>query len=319
MSYLELINHFWKLNKENTFSAMETQLYFKLLDTCNSLNWKNPFTHSNGYICGELGITEKTLIRSRQNLKEFGLIDFRSGQIKRQITEYLIPGAPCEAELKAAFYKRQQADAKIYGGGPNIFNPGDSRNGCKNSSLSDSLNGSLNNSLNGNQSDSLSDSLSGSENPDILRVNRKDIDEEENFKEPDGSSSTDDDPEVTVNYVFNQYNSICKNVTRAKALSEARRKMIGARLREHGYKAVMEMLIIASKSDFMSGANKRSWVANIDWMFKPTNFVKVLDGIYNNRPSGATTDNFYARPSNLEIIEETYNNLMADERYSSCR
>lgn len=92
MNYIELINRFWKMNKEECFTANETQLYFKLLDTCNSLGWKNPFNHSNGYICGELGISEPTFLRCRNKLKQVGLIDFVSGKVKRQKTVYTVLG-----------------------------------------------------------------------------------------------------------------------------------------------------------------------------------------------------------------------------------
>ena len=80
------------MNKEECFTANETQLYFKLLDTCNSLGWKNPFNHSNGYICGELGISEPTFLRCRNKLKQVGLIDFISGKVKRQKTVYTLLG-----------------------------------------------------------------------------------------------------------------------------------------------------------------------------------------------------------------------------------
>lgn len=92
MNYIELINNFWRLNKEHSFTSNETQVYFKLLDTCNSLGWKNPFNQSNLFICAECGMSEPTLIRVRNSLKQLGLIDFISGKIKRQFTNYTILG-----------------------------------------------------------------------------------------------------------------------------------------------------------------------------------------------------------------------------------
>lgn len=92
MNYIELINNFWRLNKEHSFTSNETQVYFKLLDTCNSLGWKNPFNQSNLFICAECGMSEPTLIRVRNSLKQLGLIDFISGKVKRQFTNYTIIG-----------------------------------------------------------------------------------------------------------------------------------------------------------------------------------------------------------------------------------
>ena len=92
MTYIELINRYWKLNKECSFTPYETHLYFKLLDTCNSLGWKNPFNQSNRYICGEIGVSEPKLIDLRNKLKQYGLIDFESGKVKREKTQYFILG-----------------------------------------------------------------------------------------------------------------------------------------------------------------------------------------------------------------------------------
>jgi hypothetical protein len=92
MNYIELINNFWRLNKEYSFTAAETQLYFKLIDTCNVLGWKNPFSQSNLFICAECGMSEPTLIRTRNTLKNQGLLEFTSGKIKRQFTSYHILG-----------------------------------------------------------------------------------------------------------------------------------------------------------------------------------------------------------------------------------
>lgn len=88
MNYIELINNFWQANKEHCFTGNETALYFYLLHTCNSLGWKNPFKHSNGYITGTLGISEKTLIASRNSLKQANLIDFDSSKGRRVLTSY---------------------------------------------------------------------------------------------------------------------------------------------------------------------------------------------------------------------------------------
>ena len=40
------------------------------------------------------------------------------------------------------------------------------------------------------------------------------------------------------------------------------------------------MLLIASKSKFLLGENPKGWVAWFDWMFKPENFINILEGSY---------------------------------------
>jgi hypothetical protein len=90
MSYIELINQFWALNKEHSFTANETSLYFALLDTCNELGWKNPFNQSNSYLCMKCNFSENTFTRARNVLNQKGLIDFKSEPGRRRKTSYKI-------------------------------------------------------------------------------------------------------------------------------------------------------------------------------------------------------------------------------------
>ncbi|SHN45883.1 hypothetical protein [Chitinophaga sp. CF418] len=90
MNYIELINQFWRHNEEHSFTPSEVAVYFYLLNTANRLMWKNPFGQSNGYITNALGISEPTLIRARNSLKQFGLIDFRSEKGRRHQVQYIL-------------------------------------------------------------------------------------------------------------------------------------------------------------------------------------------------------------------------------------
>jgi len=87
MNYIALINQFWQLRREVTFSSTEADLYFYLLDISNGRNWKNPFQQSNTLICATIGVSEKPLITARNRLKQHGLIDFTPG-VKRSPSTY---------------------------------------------------------------------------------------------------------------------------------------------------------------------------------------------------------------------------------------
>lgn len=91
------------------------------------------------------------------------------------------------------------------------------------------------------------------------------------------------DPEVPASKIIDQYNQVCKNLQPAKILTEKRRKAIQARFRQHGYGQILKMLENASKSSFLAGQNNRGWTADIDWLFKPENFVKTLEGKYDDK------------------------------------
>jgi hypothetical protein len=88
LNYIDLVNQIWILNKEHCFKPSEFSLYFHLLDVSNSLGWKNPFKQGNLVICATIGVSEPVLQRSRQKLADSGLINFKSGKVKGQVTEY---------------------------------------------------------------------------------------------------------------------------------------------------------------------------------------------------------------------------------------
>lgn len=90
MNYIDLIKQIWHLNKEYCFKPSELALYFHLLDVSNSLGWKNPFKQGNLYICVTIGMSEPVLQRSREKLVKSGLIQFKSGKVKGEITEYTL-------------------------------------------------------------------------------------------------------------------------------------------------------------------------------------------------------------------------------------
>jgi hypothetical protein len=261
MTYLELINRFWKLNKEVSFTAYETQLYFKILDTCNSLGWKNPFNQSNRYICGEVGISEPKLIELRNKLKQYGLIDFISGKKKRELTQYLVLGL---TEF------------------------------------------SLNSSLTNSQNDSLSDSLNSPNRLDNIR-HRKDKEKIKNKEDKSSNTTPEGEGSVKSSFIVDEYNRICLNLPRRKILTPKISQMIQARLREHGLQNVIQMMENASKSSFLAGQNGK-FTADLEWIFRPENFVKVLEDKYANKQS-LNGNNNRARDPKLAAEVGTYGDL----------
>ena len=68
-----------------------------------------------------------------------------------------------------------------------------------------------------------------------------------------------------------------------RSIDGQRRSGTMARIREHGKPAFAEAVKKAAASDFLNGKNDRGWVADFDWIIKPNNFIKVLEGNYDNR------------------------------------
>ena len=62
-----------------------------------------------------------------------------------------------------------------------------------------------------------------------------------------------------------------------------RYKMLKARINEFGIEKVIEAIESINNSDFLKGQNDRAWIITFDWLIKPNNFTKVLEGNYLNK------------------------------------
>ncbi len=80
------------------------------------------------------------------------------------------------------------------------------------------------------------------------------------------------------------YHSICKSFPSVRSLSEARKKAIKARLNTYSLDDFKTVFENAEASAFLKGSNDRNWSANFDWLIADKNFVKVLEGNYQDKP-----------------------------------
>lgn len=82
-----------------------------------------------------------------------------------------------------------------------------------------------------------------------------------------------------------------KEITKIKQLTSARKASIKARLKESSETEVFAAIDKTSESDFLNGCGNREFKASFDWLFRPRNYIKVLEGNYdNNRKNKASAD-----------------------------
>ncbi len=74
-------------------------------------------------------------------------------------------------------------------------------------------------------------------------------------------------------------------IPRVQRITERRKGYIESRCREYGKEAIMKVIQLAAKSDFLNGKNNRNWKADFDWIFLPNNFPKIFEGNYNDSHS----------------------------------
>ena len=92
-------------------------------------------------------------------------------------------------------------------------------------------------------------------------------------------------PRETVQYkkIADYWNSVCTELPKVQALNDNRKKAVRARVKEHGEETVLQVIALVKQSDFLCGRTGNNWNASFDWVMKPANFVKVLEGNYVNK------------------------------------
>lgn len=89
MSYIDLINQFWRMNRIEPFTPTEVCLYFYLLSQWNIYR-ESRFQIKTRDIEREINITKATICKIRERLKERGLIDYTEGERRSSSPVYQI-------------------------------------------------------------------------------------------------------------------------------------------------------------------------------------------------------------------------------------
>jgi hypothetical protein len=109
--------------------------------------------------------------------------------------------------------------------------------------------------------------------------------QEDELPSAEGSQSP-----VPFGEIMKLYNEICVSLPKIKNIDGQRRKAVAARWRTYKTIETFKELFQATEgSDFLKGSNDRNWNADFDWIMKPNNFSKVLEGKYANKKGGETS------------------------------
>jgi hypothetical protein len=80
-------------------------------------------------------------------------------------------------------------------------------------------------------------------------------------------------------------------IPKIKAMTESRRQKVKAIISKHGKEKIMLVFDKIRQSDFLMGNNKNGWHCDFDWIFNPNNFIKILEGNYDNHGAKNQKDN----------------------------
>jgi hypothetical protein len=95
--------------------------------------------------------------------------------------------------------------------------------------------------------------------------------------------------------IVDAFNEICTSLTKVKGLTEGRKSAIKARYKDLNYSLdkVKEYFTQVQKSDFLTGKvereGKRPFKATFDWVIKSANYVKIIEGNYENKEASYGT------------------------------
>ena len=129
---------------------------------------------------------------------------------------------------------------------------------------------------------------------DIEKEKDKDIDKDIDKDTINSISSTE------VQQIINTWNSLGLQNIKFIKNNTNRYKMLNARIKEYGIDTFLQAINNIRNSSFLKGQNNRNWTITFDWLIKPNNFIKVLEGNYddkenkggfNNEPRSNTSKN----------------------------
>ena len=111
--------------------------------------------------------------------------------------------------------------------------------------------------------------------------------------------SSGDDISAPANYpsIVEAFNGICKSLPKVRGLTDQRRKAIRRTARQveeaGGFPALFEKV---EASDFLTGRSGNWNGCGFDWILKPANLTKILEGNYDNRQEEPDIPTVYAYP-----------------------
>ncbi len=101
-------------------------------------------------------------------------------------------------------------------------------------------------------------------------------------KEKDKDMDKGDTKGVDFQFVVDNYHMLCPKMNKVEVINDFREGLINARVGEYGMETVIKILRIAGESNFLNGKNDKAWKADFEWIMRPTNFLKILEGKYKN-------------------------------------
>ncbi|AUN25422.1 hypothetical protein RSJ21_09230 [Clostridium botulinum] len=115
-------------------------------------------------------------------------------------------------------------------------------------------------------------------------VNPLDIEEDKDIDiEEDKDNTTEVVSSNKLQPIVDKWNSLNLNKLIAINKGTIRYKLLNARIKEYGIDNILKAIENIETRPFLKGQNKKGWTITFDWLVKPNNFIKVLEGNYTDK------------------------------------
>ena len=276
-NYIKFLNAFYAWEQQNPLTPIQECILMRILRRVNTSGWSEWIRVSNLELMLEMHMTSEITFRNNRNrLIELGLIEYKAGK-KGKPSSYKI-NMPMKKEIVYKFGKNKHVENNTEN--INLKNKGDKINVKTNVNIN--VKSNVNNPENPHQHcvteapkhKTINNKLKNKLNNKLFNLQKS---ESQNKSDVLSDKPKYDD-------VLSLYNTVCLELSKVLKLSAKRKKQIDKML-SLGYtledfKKVFEN---TQKSSFLCGkSGNRSWKANFDWLIKEDNFLKVLEGNYQD-------------------------------------
>ena len=242
MNYLLEIKAFYDWLEVNQLSTSGIALWHALMHIANKSKWQDNFTVAVVVLEVKTGLNKQAVLRARNMLKDKGLIDFQKRG--NQAAIYHI-----NSLLQCDFH-------------------------------------TTNDTANDTTNDTTSDTANDTTNDTISKQNKTRQNNIRNTKEL--SPETDDDtvskserPKMDYERIRQYFNTQCTAFPAVREITDRRKTALRGFLKNHSKEDLKTLFDTAQKSAFLTGSNDRGWKADFDWILKPANAIKILEGNYS--------------------------------------
>lgn len=127
-------------------------------------------------------------------------------------------------------------------------------------------------------------------NATVTQGNGTDIEEDKEIDKDNNTISKDIVSSTKVQPVIEKWNSL--NLQKLVCIKEGtnRHKLLNARIKEYGIDNILKAIDMVNDSSFLKGNNANGWTITFDWLVKPNNFLKVLEGNYSDTKDHKNND-----------------------------